>query len=270
MMHEDEFKEIIKIYKDLRQEGVVFPKREAENQFLINFEGTKSPIFESIENNCVYEEPSKFLKPENIYAVKSDDLFGSKLSSKSSGFIQLSDKALSSGKKTSDKRFDRQELLKIDRKLFHFEELLASSTDVKEMTNPVFRDLCKQIKSFIERAKTCISLSEFTYEIEDDIKKSYLKARKLLNEYEERSEMCELNIRNELKSPEENYFLSEKIRREDEFKVNGEEENICDPLKKDFDLLDLEIVERSAVRSQSPKKPSVKTLDDFFDFIQNP
>ena len=80
MMHEDDFKEIIKVYKELRKEGVVFPKREHENQFLINFDGTKSPIFETIENDRIYEEPCKSLKPENIYTVKTDDMFDKKSS----------------------------------------------------------------------------------------------------------------------------------------------------------------------------------------------
>lgn len=55
MLHEDEFKEIISLYKDLRKDGVVFPKRDPKSQYFIQFEGKKSPIFESIENDMIYE-----------------------------------------------------------------------------------------------------------------------------------------------------------------------------------------------------------------------
>ena len=59
MMHEDQFKEIIGVYKKLREEGVVFPKRDPNSQFFINFNGKKSPIFETIENNKIYEVGSE-------------------------------------------------------------------------------------------------------------------------------------------------------------------------------------------------------------------
>lgn len=62
MLHESEFKLIVGVYKTLRQEGVVFPLRDANNQFLISFDGKKSPIFETIEAGHIYEEPSKTLK----------------------------------------------------------------------------------------------------------------------------------------------------------------------------------------------------------------
>jgi hypothetical protein len=62
MMHEDEFKEIIALYKQLRKEGVVFPPRDSTAKFMIQFKGTTSPIFETIEENKVYEEPTKQFK----------------------------------------------------------------------------------------------------------------------------------------------------------------------------------------------------------------
>lgn len=61
MCHEDEFKEIVMVYKQLRKDGVVFPMRDPKNQFLIDFKGKKSPIFETIEGNFIYEEPVKTL-----------------------------------------------------------------------------------------------------------------------------------------------------------------------------------------------------------------
>lgn len=45
----------MEVYRQLRKEGVLFPKRETKNQFLIKFEGKKSPIFETIEGNNIYE-----------------------------------------------------------------------------------------------------------------------------------------------------------------------------------------------------------------------
>ena len=59
MMHEDEFKEVISLYKQLRKEGVMFPPRDSSEKFMIQFKGTQSPIFQTIEENKVYEEPTK-------------------------------------------------------------------------------------------------------------------------------------------------------------------------------------------------------------------
>ncbi len=68
MMHESEYKSIIEVYKLLRKEGVIFPLRDPKNQFLINFSGKKSPIFETIECGNIYEEPNKQLT-KKIYKV---------------------------------------------------------------------------------------------------------------------------------------------------------------------------------------------------------
>lgn len=69
MLHENEYKEIIKVYKDLRLEGVLFPMRDPQCQFFINFNGKKSPIFETIEGKNIYEEPNKFIS-KNKFKVK--------------------------------------------------------------------------------------------------------------------------------------------------------------------------------------------------------
>lgn len=66
MLHEDDFKQIISVYKTLRKDGVVFPKRSSSDQYLIKFSGKKSPIFEVIEAGRVYEEMSKKLNPEMV------------------------------------------------------------------------------------------------------------------------------------------------------------------------------------------------------------
>lgn len=55
MCYNDEFKGIMQVYRQLRKEGVIFPQREAKNQYLIKFDGKKSPIFETIEGNNIYE-----------------------------------------------------------------------------------------------------------------------------------------------------------------------------------------------------------------------
>lgn len=72
MCHEAEFKGIVMVYKELRKDGVVFPMREANNQFLIDFKGKKSPIFETIEGGKIYEEPNKQLSSRK-YKVKGVD-----------------------------------------------------------------------------------------------------------------------------------------------------------------------------------------------------
>lgn len=75
MLHEDDFKDIIAVYKECRKDGVLFPQRSASNQFLIKFDGKKSPIFEGIEHDRIYEEPSKTLNPLRNFEVKPADLF---------------------------------------------------------------------------------------------------------------------------------------------------------------------------------------------------
>jgi hypothetical protein len=50
MMHEDEFKEIMEAYRQLRKEGIKFPEREKNEKYMIQFKGQQSPIFEYLEN----------------------------------------------------------------------------------------------------------------------------------------------------------------------------------------------------------------------------
>ncbi len=76
MLHEDEFKDIMEVYKQLRKEGVIFPARDPRSQHFIQFEGKKSPIFETIENNHIYEEPGKTLNPRRVYKVKETNFIG--------------------------------------------------------------------------------------------------------------------------------------------------------------------------------------------------
>ena len=76
MMHEGEFKEIVGLYKQLRKEGVIFPQRDASEAFMIKFTGTKSPIFQTMEENRMYEDPIKQLNPNKMFKV-NDDYFSS-------------------------------------------------------------------------------------------------------------------------------------------------------------------------------------------------
>lgn len=67
MMHQSEFKDILGLYMQLRKEGVVFPKRDSNARYMIKFDGIESPIYQTIEDNKVYEEPSKqFEKEEKV------------------------------------------------------------------------------------------------------------------------------------------------------------------------------------------------------------
>lgn len=77
MLHEEEFKDIMGVYKQLRKEGVIFPARDPRSQHFIQFEGKKSPIFETIESNHIYEEPGKTLNPRRVYKVKETNFIGS-------------------------------------------------------------------------------------------------------------------------------------------------------------------------------------------------
>lgn len=59
MFYEAEFKNIADVYKQLWLEGVVFPLWDANSQHYINFDGKKSPIYDTIEGDKIYEEPHK-------------------------------------------------------------------------------------------------------------------------------------------------------------------------------------------------------------------
>lgn len=72
MMHEGEFKEIVGTYKQLRKEGVIFPQRDPNEAFMIKFTGTQSPIFQTMEENRIYEDPIKQLNPHKTYKVGGD------------------------------------------------------------------------------------------------------------------------------------------------------------------------------------------------------
>lgn len=72
MMHESEFKDICLTYKELRKEGVHFPQRDPSEAHMIKFTGTKSPIFSTMENNRIYDDPSKTLNPMKNFKANND------------------------------------------------------------------------------------------------------------------------------------------------------------------------------------------------------
>jgi hypothetical protein len=43
------------VYRTLRKEGVLFPRREVKNKYMIKFDGKVSPIFDNIEGSNIYE-----------------------------------------------------------------------------------------------------------------------------------------------------------------------------------------------------------------------
>nr|ADD95708.1 hypothetical protein [uncultured organism MedDCM-OCT-S01-C7] len=67
MMHEDQFPYIMANYRLLRKEKVEFPKRDPTEKFMINFDGTESPVYASMEVQS--RKPSTTLvdsnKPKN-------------------------------------------------------------------------------------------------------------------------------------------------------------------------------------------------------------
>lgn len=73
MLHEEEFKPIMSLYWQLWKEGVIFPIWDINSSTFIKFNGRVSPIFETIENQKIYEEPRKIINPHCIYSVKETD-----------------------------------------------------------------------------------------------------------------------------------------------------------------------------------------------------
>jgi hypothetical protein len=53
MMHQEEFKNIHELYRILRKEGVKFPDRDPNEKFMMNFQGTISPIFLAMDENYI-------------------------------------------------------------------------------------------------------------------------------------------------------------------------------------------------------------------------
>jgi len=53
MMHQEEFKNIHEAYRTLRKEGVKFPDRDPNEKFMMNFQGTISPIFLAMDENYI-------------------------------------------------------------------------------------------------------------------------------------------------------------------------------------------------------------------------
>jgi len=51
MMHQAEFRNIHDAYRNLRKDGVMFPERDPNQKFMINFQGQVSPVFLAMENN---------------------------------------------------------------------------------------------------------------------------------------------------------------------------------------------------------------------------
>lgn len=49
MMHEDDFSNVIKNYRQLRKEGIKFPERTKDQYLMINFDGQTSPVYSSME-----------------------------------------------------------------------------------------------------------------------------------------------------------------------------------------------------------------------------
>jgi len=51
MMHQSEFRNIHDAYRNLRKDSVMFPERDPNQKFMINFQGQVSPVFLAMEGN---------------------------------------------------------------------------------------------------------------------------------------------------------------------------------------------------------------------------
>ena len=244
MLHEDEFGEVIAVYKELRAEGVVFPRREAAHQFLIDFAGRKSPIFEGIEGDRVYEEPAKTLNPSNLYAVKADDPCGGQTTQ-----TRVVD--------TFPAAFTVDDAPAVERALFHFEELLAAAVEPAELGNAVFIELCAKLRSFAEDARRLLVEPMTSPRVLVVIKELYPRAKKAIREYEDRLEGVTL-APNSGTAPVHSVDLLEM----DEAPAAADGTAEVDLLALDLCSLSLPSAAPSAIAQQ-------KHLEDFFGSIQS-
>jgi hypothetical protein len=63
MMHEDKYPTFMSFYRDLRKEGLKFPPRQANERFLIRFEGEASPAFELAEFEAQHRSSQAPVRP---------------------------------------------------------------------------------------------------------------------------------------------------------------------------------------------------------------
>jgi len=82
MMHQEEFKNIHEAYRTLRKEGVKFPERDPNERFMMNFQGTISPVFLAMDENYIVPsnnqggpvpEPKKETYQGSKYNVKEPE-----------------------------------------------------------------------------------------------------------------------------------------------------------------------------------------------------
>jgi len=79
MMHQAEFRNIHDAYRNLRKDGVLFPERDPNQKFMINFQGQVSPVFLAMENNVTVPSNnqggpmSDLKKSTNYYKPKTTE-----------------------------------------------------------------------------------------------------------------------------------------------------------------------------------------------------
>lgn len=241
MLHEDEFKNIVEVYKTLRKESIIFPMRDAKSQFFINFDGKKSPIFEAIEEGYIYEEPGKVFSKKK-YQIDE---------------LKITDQTEEIEYKYPP-RNNRNEVNEIESVFVKKEEI----SNLLEMMPGILENPKKFVKDDNELAKIIFdsikknceklkkNLEKKNEEDEDYLffKESYFKLKKMLRTFEEALDEVNFEDKKETDLLNDNDSNDQNIKKQNDedilnlidFEPNNNT-NIVQNKKQEIDFLDLNV-----------------------------
>ena len=255
MLHEDEFKNIIEVYKTLRKESVIFPMRDPKSQFFINFDGKKSPIFEAIEEGYIYEEPGKVFSNKK-YQI--DDL-------------KITDQTEEIEYKYPPRNNDVKEVESIYVKKEEISNLLEMMPAILENPKKFVKDDNELAKIIFESIKKNCEKLKKNLESKDEedqdylfFKKSYFKLKKILRTFEEALDEVNFEDKTEANLLENVDSQNNNLKKNDEdilnlidFEPNTKIER---NKKEEIDFLDLNVNndEQNCFEGIENKKAEIK------------
>lgn len=190
MMHEDEFKEVITLYKQLRKEGVVFPPRDPNEKFMIQFKGKVSPIFQTIEENKVYEEPQKQFKMSGHKLGTKDFISASYGGGGSSGVSS------SSQNQNKPKYIGQNYEARAVEERREIEEEIDDATEITAEEIIIIRESCLLLDDIMTNAQHLNELrGEVAMEVIENHEVSLKKLKKLFNTTKNFESEEERNVR---------------------------------------------------------------------------
>lgn len=303
MLHESEFKEVIGVYKELRKSGVVFPKRNASDRFLINFEGEKSPIFECIENGRVYLDANQ--KANSVQSSAPTPTLFDQPDPRSQN-REISPKSKSKKRNSSlkknridegDSLFEEvdhlnaefeavslapSELVSIQETIDLFEEILANATDMQSVCNEMTLELLEVIAEHRETLEKYLhqntkqnQTTQEARKLLEEINSLIARHSKAKNEFA--ANPFKMRTIEENTIPKPTRKISHNLLEDEEVEINQSEEkenfevsktveetkNTFVEKETNLDLLDLDINDLTPL----PQTPVVKQTGSVYDIL---